>query len=243
MLVTIILVVGFTECQAAFLMCLHPRTGLGWYNNETSMCAKGIVVPKTTTNPTTTLLSSTTATPQPSNAIIKPLDKWQFSGASTLPMMPAHRGHQLPHPVLTSLPNVPSQSVFQPLQVIAQNILMPSSHGTSASTPLLDETPFGGLTDEFERFLEEPFRGTKRTTPSDECTGIPPLKVCKMTDSISTQTELTEEVCSSLDNGFRKLRQAVDENTKVLMCTQRLMRILVEELSAIKRLVPIDKDD
>ncbi|KAH3886946.1 hypothetical protein DPMN_010959 [Dreissena polymorpha] len=55
--------------------------------------------------------------------------------------------------------------------------------------------------------------------------------------------ELTDELCSSLDNGFRKLQQAVDENTKVLMGTQRLMKTLFEELSAIKRVVPIDKDD
>ncbi|KAH3736876.1 hypothetical protein DPMN_043451 [Dreissena polymorpha] len=71
---------------------------------------------------------------------------------------------------------------------------MPSSHGSSETTPLHDETPFGGLTDEFQRFREEPFRGTKRATPSDKCTGIPPLKVCKMPNSISTQTELTEAV-------------------------------------------------
>ncbi|KAH3840320.1 hypothetical protein DPMN_113767 [Dreissena polymorpha] len=63
-----------------------------------------------------------------------------------------------------------------------------------------------------------------------------------MTDS-STQTELTEELCSTLDNGFRKLRHAVDENTKFLNGTQRLMKTLLEELSAIKRVVPIDKDD
>ncbi|KAH3827644.1 hypothetical protein DPMN_129584 [Dreissena polymorpha] len=162
----------------------------------------------------------------------------QFSGETTYPTFPAHQGHQLPRPVLASPPNVLAQSVFQPLQTIPTS----SGHRSSASTPLLDETLFGGLTAEFERFLEEPFRGTKRATPSDECTGMPSPKVSKMTDS-SIQNELTEELCSSLDNGFRKLRQAVDEDTKVLMGTQRLMKTLLEELSAIKRVVPIDKDD
>ncbi|KAH3888472.1 hypothetical protein DPMN_012507 [Dreissena polymorpha] len=112
----------------------------------------------------------------------------QFSGEPTFPTFPAHRDHQPPRPVLASPPNVPAQYVFQPLQMIST----PTGHGSSASTPLLDETPFGGLIAEFERFLEEPFRGTKRATPSDECTGIPSQKVSIMADS-STQTELTEE--------------------------------------------------
>ncbi|KAH3694975.1 hypothetical protein DPMN_082422 [Dreissena polymorpha] len=165
----------------------------------------------------------------------------QFSGATTFPTMPAQRGHQLPQPVLKSLPNVSAQSVFQ--QVSSKNIPIPSGHGSSVSTPLLDETPFGRLTAEFERFLEEPFRETKRTTPSNKCTGILPLKVCKMTDSISTQTELTEELFSSLDNGFRKLRETVDENTKFLIGTQRLIKTVFEELSAGKSVVLINKDD
>ncbi|KAH3853412.1 uncharacterized protein LOC127875283 [Dreissena polymorpha] len=76
MLLTIILVVGFADCQAAFLTCFHPRTrSLVSYDNEIYMCAEGIVVPKTTTIPTTTLLSSHTAAPQPSNAILPPFLK------------------------------------------------------------------------------------------------------------------------------------------------------------------------
>ncbi|KAH3782195.1 hypothetical protein DPMN_160107 [Dreissena polymorpha] len=42
-----------------------------------------------------------------------------------------------------------------------------SSHSSSVSTPIFDETPFIGLTDEFERFLEDPFRGTKRAREAE----------------------------------------------------------------------------
>ncbi|KAH3853432.1 hypothetical protein DPMN_095955 [Dreissena polymorpha] len=81
-----ILVVGFTGCQAAFLTCRHPRTGsLDLYDNEIYMCAEGIVVPKTTTIQTTTLLSSTTVAPQPRNAILPPFLKRMCELGKDLP--------------------------------------------------------------------------------------------------------------------------------------------------------------
>ncbi|KAH3848570.1 hypothetical protein DPMN_090948, partial [Dreissena polymorpha] len=59
-----------------------------------------------------------------------------------------------------------SEKSIIPLQVLTQNDPMQTSHGSSASTPILDATPFIGLTDEFERFLEDPLRRTKRGIPS-----------------------------------------------------------------------------
>ncbi|KAH3857752.1 hypothetical protein DPMN_100367 [Dreissena polymorpha] len=92
----------------------------------------------------------------------------QYSGATTFPIVPAHQGLQLSYQVLTSPANAPLQSAFQPVQVILQNAPMSKSHCWTASMPFI------GLTDEFERFLEDPLRGTKQCTLSGEFAGPPP---------------------------------------------------------------------